>query len=184
MSNQRQSEKRMRILAAARELFLRQGLRATTMEAIAKSAGMAKPTLYAEYSDKDAVFLAILEQLVADKLESFETELDRPGPLLERIGGALAAEFGVIASALAGSPHVEELFSAHRQGASLFAASERIVRDRLSDELAKAGIADAERLARLVFDASFGVAQKSIAAETLAADLKLVVARLLGPDLG
>ncbi|AVF03703.1 MULTISPECIES: TetR/AcrR family transcriptional regulator [Devosia] len=184
MSNQRQSEKRMRILAAARELFLRQGLRATTMEAIAKSAGMAKPTLYAEYSDKDAVFLAILEQLVADKLESFETELDRPGPLLERIGGALAAEFGVIASALAGSPHVEELFSAHRQGASLFAASERIVRDRLSDELAKAGIVDAERLARLVFDASFGVAQKSIAAETLAADLKLVVARLLGPDLG
>ncbi|MVS99279.1 TetR/AcrR family transcriptional regulator [Devosia marina] len=184
MSNERQSEKRMRILAAAREMFLRQGLRATTMEAIAKSAGMAKPTLYAEYSDKDAVFLAVLEQLVADKLTRFETELDRPGPLLERIGDALAAEFEVIASALAGSPHVDELFSAHRQGASLFADSERIVRDRLSNELAKAGAADAERLARLVLDASFGVAQKSIAAETLAADLKLVVARLLGPDLG
>lgn len=184
MSSERQSEKRMRILAAARELFLRQGLRATTMEAIAKSARMAKPTLYAEYSDKDAVFLAILEQLVADKLAGFETELNRPGPLLERIGGALAAEFGVIASALAGSPHAEELFSAHRQGAALFAASERKVHDRLSDELAKAGVADAERLARLVLDASFGVAQKSIAAETLAADLKLVAARLLGPDLG
>jgi len=184
MSSERQSEKRMRILAAARELFLRQGLRATTMEAIARSAGMAKPTLYAEYSDKDAVFLAILERLVADKLASFEAALNRPGPLLERIGTALAAEFGVIASALAGSSHVDELFSAHRQGAEIFAASERKVRERLSSELAKAGVAEAERLARLVLDAGFGVAQKSIAAETLSADLKLVATRLLGPELG
>ncbi len=183
MSSERHLEKRARILLAARDLFLRQGLRATTMEAIAKSAGMAKPTLYAEYSDKDAVFLAILEQLVADKLASFEAELDRPGSLLERIGGALAAEFGVIASALAGSPHVDELFSAHRQGAALFAASERVVHARVSAELAGAGVTDAERMTRLVLDACFGVAQKSIAAETLAADVKLVATRLLGPEL-
>ena len=43
---------------------------------------------------------------------------------------------------------------------------------------------DAARLARLLLDASFGVAQKSIAAETLADDLKLLAARLLGPELG
>ena len=66
MTSDRHLEKRERILAAARELFLRQGLRATSMEAIARGAGMAKPTLYAEFADKDAVFLAILEQLVAD----------------------------------------------------------------------------------------------------------------------
>ena len=184
MTSDRHLEKRERILAAARALFLRQGLRATSMEAIAKGAGMAKPTLYAEFADKDAVFLAILEQLVADKLASFEAAIAGPGPLAERIGVALAAEFGVIAAAIAGSPHVDELFSAHRQAAALFAASDRKVRTRLETELAAAGVGDAARLARLLLDASFGVAQKSIAAETLADDLKLLAARLLGPELG
>jgi AcrR family transcriptional regulator len=183
MSTERHREKRERILAAARELFLRQGLRATTMEAIARGAGMAKPTLYAEFADKDAVFLAILEQLVADKQASFDTAMSGSEPLAERIGMALAAEFGVIAAAIATSPHVDELFSAHRQASALFAASDRKVRNRLEAELAQAGIADAARLARLVLDASFGVAQKSIAAETLADDLRLVAARLLGPEL-
>jgi AcrR family transcriptional regulator len=184
MSVDRHSEKRVRILEAARDLFLRQGLRATTMEAIAKGAGMAKPTLYAEFPDKDAVFLAILEHLVADKLASFEAAMVGPGPLSERIGKALAAEFGVIAAAIATSPHVDELFSAHKQATALFAASDRKVRSRLEAELTQAGIADAERLARLVLDASYGVAQKSIAADTLADDLKLLAARLLGPELG
>ena len=86
MSTERHREKRERILAAARELFLRQGLRATTMEAIARGAGMAKPTLYAEFADKDAVFLAILEQLVADKQARFDTAMSGSEPLAERIG--------------------------------------------------------------------------------------------------
>jgi AcrR family transcriptional regulator len=183
MTSDRHLEKRERILAAARELFLRQGLRATSMEAIAKGAGMAKPTLYAEFADKDAVFLAILEQLVANKLASFEAAMAGPEPLAERIGKALAAEFGVIAAAIAGSPHVDELFSAHRQATALFAASDLRVRTRLETELAGANVGDAARLARLLLDASFGVAQKSIAADTLAYDLKLLAARLLGPEL-
>jgi AcrR family transcriptional regulator len=183
MSADRHWEKRERILAAARDLFLRQGLRATTMEAIAKGAGMAKPTLYAEFPDKDAVFLAILEQLVADKLASFEAAMAGPGPLAERIGVALAAEFGVIAAAIVTSPHVDELFSAHKQATALFAASDHKVRTRLEAELAGANVGDPARLARLLLDASFGVAQKSIAADTLADDLKLLAARLLGPEL-
>ncbi|WP_297104144.1 TetR/AcrR family transcriptional regulator [uncultured Devosia sp.] len=183
MSTDRHSEKRARILDAAQELFLHQGLRATTMEAIAKAARMAKATLYAEFSDKDAIFLAILEQLIAEKLVRFEAGLAAPGPLVDRIGAALAAEFGVIAEALAGSAHTEELFSAHRLGSALFAASDRTVRERVTTELAAAGVADPARLARLVLDASYGVAQKSIAAETLAEDLVLVARRLLGPEL-
>jgi AcrR family transcriptional regulator len=184
MTTDRHLEKRERILSAARELFLRQGLRATTMEAIAKGAGMAKPTLYAEFPDKDSVFLAILERLVADKLASFEAAMNGAEPLSERIGKALAAEFGVIAAAIAGSPHVDELFSAHKQATALFAASDRKVRTRLEAELAGARVGDPARLARLLLDASFGVAQKSIAADTLADDLRLLAARLLGPELG
>ena len=183
MQDARQAEKRERILSAARELFLRHGLRATSMEAIARAAGMAKPTLYAQFADKDAVFLAILEALIADKQASFAAAMEASLPLPERIGAALAAEFGVIATAIAGSAHVDELFSAHRQGASLFAESDRKVRSRLETELTAAGAKEPVRLARLLLDAAFGVAQKSIAAESLEDDLKLLARRLVEPAL-
>ena len=39
--------------------MLRDGLRGTTMEAIARQAGIAKATLYAQYPDKEAVFVGI-----------------------------------------------------------------------------------------------------------------------------
>ena len=39
--------KRETILRAASTLFLKHGLRGTSMEAIARAAGIAKPTLYA-----------------------------------------------------------------------------------------------------------------------------------------
>ena len=52
--------KREAILAAARTLFLKHGLRGTSMEAIAREAGIAKPTLYAYFPDKAAIFSALL----------------------------------------------------------------------------------------------------------------------------
>ena len=59
-------ERRARIVDAARHLILRQGLRATTMEAIAREARIAKPTLYGYFPDKEAVFAAIIQALVDD----------------------------------------------------------------------------------------------------------------------
>lgn len=175
--------KRERVLDAARKLFLRNGLRGTTMEAIAREARIAKPTLYAHFPDKDAVFLAILEQLLADKAAAFEAGLKGDGPVEARIGAALAAEFAVIATALAGSPHVDELFAAHRQGAELFRQSDEWVATRLQAELAAAGVTEAAALARLLLDASFGLAQKAIGRSDLGADIRLLATRLIGPAL-
>ena len=175
--------KRDRILDAARELFLRNGLRGTTMEAIAREARIAKPTLYAHFPDKDAVFLAILEQLLAAKLAAFEAGLAGDGPIERRIGAALAAEFAVIADALGASPHADELFSAHRQGAELFRRSDERVMARLQAELTQAGAADAPALARLLLDAAFGLAQKAIGRADLGADIRLLASRLISPAL-
>ena len=175
--------KRERVLDAARNLFLRNGLRGTTMEAIAREARIAKPTLYAHFPDKDAVFLAIVEQLLAAKFAAFEAGLDGDGPVEDRVGAALAAEFAVIAAVLAGSPHANELFAAHRQGAELFRQSDERVVNRLRAELAEAGIAEAPALARLLLDASFGLAQKAIGRTDLGADIRLLATRLIGPAL-
>lgn len=49
-----------RILDAAYALFLTFGLRRTTIEDIAKRAGIGRPTLYRRFGDKDAVMQAVI----------------------------------------------------------------------------------------------------------------------------
>lgn len=179
----RTADKRDKLLDAARELFLRQGLRATSMEAIARAAGVAKPTLYAYFPDKDAVFLAIVAQVLADKTRAFSAGLAGPGPLEARIGAALAAEFAVISQAIGASPHADEFFAAHRASAALVAEAETEVVAQLVATLKEAGIADAARLARLLLDACFGLAQKNNGRDTLGEDIRLLARRLIAPEL-
>ena len=49
------------IVDAARELFLERGYAATTMDAIAKEAGVAVSTVYAIYKNKRNILRAIRE---------------------------------------------------------------------------------------------------------------------------
>lgn len=55
------AENRLRIAASARCLFARQGYGATSIEAIAREAGVAVPTFYAMYGSKRAVLFALLD---------------------------------------------------------------------------------------------------------------------------
>src|SRR5437763_5409073 len=57
---------RARILAVARELFYRDGIRAVGVDAIAAAAGTNKMTLYRHFASKDALVSAYLEQLAAE----------------------------------------------------------------------------------------------------------------------
>jgi AcrR family transcriptional regulator len=54
---------RDRILAAARDLFYRHGIRAVGVEAIAEAAGTNKMTLYRHFASKDALVAEYLRQL-------------------------------------------------------------------------------------------------------------------------
>lgn len=53
------------ILSTARTLFLEQGFETTTMEAIAKQAGIPRSTLYKRYPDK----ISILEAVVYERIQ-------------------------------------------------------------------------------------------------------------------
>src|SRR5690242_19122233 len=58
---------RERILAAARELFYRDGIRAVGVEAVAAAAGTNKMTLYRHFASKDALIAAYLRQLATEE---------------------------------------------------------------------------------------------------------------------
>lgn len=58
---------RERILAAASELFYRQGIRAVGVDAIAEAAGTNKMTLYRHFASKDELVAEYLRRLWAEK---------------------------------------------------------------------------------------------------------------------
>lgn len=62
------------VTRAARKLFLDQGFSATSMDAIAKAAGVSKATLYAYFPSKEALFAS----LIMAECESLQRHLPLP----------------------------------------------------------------------------------------------------------
>ncbi len=68
------------ILTAARELFLNAGYGNTSMDAVAKHAGVSKSTLYAHFENKEQLFGAVVgsvRQRLQDALTSVSTDDER-----------------------------------------------------------------------------------------------------------
>jgi TetR/AcrR family transcriptional repressor of mexJK operon len=57
-----------RIVEVAMQLFIERGFDATSIDAVAEAAGVSKPTLYARYRDKRALFEAVLKERVREWL--------------------------------------------------------------------------------------------------------------------
>ncbi len=70
---------RERILAAASDLFYRQGIRAVGVDAIAEAAGTNKMTLYRHFESKDALVAEYLRRL-AGRSEAFWAHIQRENP--------------------------------------------------------------------------------------------------------
>ena len=61
---------REHLLDAARELFARDGYDATSIEAVLRRSGVSRGSLYHHFSDKKALFEAVLHRLQAEVVES------------------------------------------------------------------------------------------------------------------
>lgn len=72
--------KRSAILQAATTLFLGQGFAGTSMDAVAKQAGVSKLTVYSHFSDKETLFSSAIEAKCHNLLPMpiFELEPDLP----------------------------------------------------------------------------------------------------------
>jgi len=74
------------IVAAARELFLRQGYHETTLEEIAHHAEFGKGTIYNYFASKEDLFLAICDQLIGEMEEiARRTLIEGEGPGRQRL---------------------------------------------------------------------------------------------------
>ena len=58
------------ILKGAMKEFLAHGYAATSMDKIAKTAGVSKATLYSHFGDKEGLFNAVMQDLAKDKFQT------------------------------------------------------------------------------------------------------------------
>lgn len=175
--------RRRHIVETSRSLILRDGLRGTTMEAIAREAEVAKATLYSYFPDKDAVVAAVVETLLGELNEAFEIGMAGGGDLSERLGHALSNQFNVLANALAGSPHATELMSEHRRAGIKLREQEHLTERLITEVLDTAGVNDAPVLSHVLISSAYGIALKTLEADRRTHAIMLVCRRVLAPAL-
>jgi AcrR family transcriptional regulator len=79
------------ILEAASAVFAQTGLEAARMEDIAAAAGVSKGALYLHFKNKDALIIALGEQIFMHELAGYRAALNAPGPIRERLQGLARA---------------------------------------------------------------------------------------------
>ena len=145
---------RERIVAAACDLFYRQGIRAVGVDAIAEAAGTNKMTLYRHFASKDELVAECLRHVAAkadalwDRIEAAHP--DNPRAQLKAwvaaMSGHLQEERGC-----AMCNAVAELPDRTHPARAVIEAFKRGQRDRLARLCAAAGAAQAELLADELF---------------------------------
>ena len=164
--------------------MLKHGFRNTSMEAIARAAAVAKPTLYAYFPDKSAIFTELVRRVLAERRSNFLAALADDGDIVARVGTALTAKAKGAMRLLAASPHAAELYGEHdRLGGAMVRAYDDEVSAALEQALSEAGIGRARFLTQLLLATSYGIGHKAQSPAELGPALRLLAERLIRPEL-
>ncbi|OZB18295.1 MAG: hypothetical protein B7X55_05140 [Rhodobacterales bacterium 34-62-10] len=120
-----QDPRRMAILKAAFEAFSLYGFRRTSMEDIARAAGMSRAALYLHYRNKEDIFRSLTQFYYDDAVAQVTAVLAQDLPCEQALAQAFKAQAGQIFDALLASPHGDELLDTkYAHGADIAQAGE------------------------------------------------------------
>jgi AcrR family transcriptional regulator len=77
-----------RILDAARKVFLERGFEGASIDEIAEVARSGKPTIYARFRDKRALFTAVVTRDILSRITEFKSEVPTGATIEERLRSA------------------------------------------------------------------------------------------------
>jgi AcrR family transcriptional regulator len=170
------------VTIAALAVFGRYGYQRTSMDLIAKAAGISRPALYQHFSGKDGVFRAAGERIADELISTAGTAAAADAPTAERLYRALAAKLDfaagpvdpgfrgdLIAEASARLPDLQASMKARHA-----AVIEKILHSAADIDLAEAAI-PAGDVAVVLLDALTGIAQQDEPAEELRRRLRQMV---------
>lgn len=90
-TRERSAEIETRILDAAKAIFLERGLGGASIDEIASLARAGKPTIYARYANKEALFVATVKRELLANMGHVQAEMPRDGEVEDRIRQIAAA---------------------------------------------------------------------------------------------
>jgi AcrR family transcriptional regulator len=134
------ADKSARILKAALDLFIRYGIKRTSIDDIAREAGIAKGTLYLYYKSKDALFAAVAETICAERLAMAREASAGTGSMVDRLVAILDSQFGVMCRLIAESPHVAELTESRAFAAATYDKHDRDIEALIEEVLSLDGV--------------------------------------------
>lgn len=138
------SERQDTILDAAFHAFSTYGYRRTSMDDIAKGAGLSRSALYLTYRNKEDIFRSLAIRYFDEAIRDMTAALDRPGQSPEQaLLAAFVAKDGKFMEAVLSTPHGEELMDAgFSVTGDLAAAGEARMADVLAQWLARSPLPD------------------------------------------
>src|SRR5689334_23132155 len=85
MAPVRDVDRRRQIVDAARACFLRFGYAKTSLDDIAKQAGLSRPLLYRKFKNKEEIFAAVFESVFEARYPAAEAVLEGPGSKRDKL---------------------------------------------------------------------------------------------------
>lgn len=169
---EQQAHTRRALLEAATRVFSRHGLAQGSVEQVAAEAGFTKGAFYANFRSKEELFLAILDERFAERVQAIDELMARGGPMEEQAaaGGAEFQDY------VRGEPEWERLFFEFAAHAArddgfrrAFVARCRTLADRIAEAVAQRageeGVVppgDPELFALAIYSAGNGVALQQL----------------------
>jgi AcrR family transcriptional regulator len=159
MTRTKSDDKRATILDAAIGLFSRYGFKRTSIDDVAREAGIAKGTVYLYFENKEVLFTEVCRHVARVFLDRTEAAFDSDAPVVERVLAILRAKFTYLYEIVHASPHAAEIIQSKNQvAAEIFVAAD----ERYLDLLARA-LATANRKGALAL-AAVGMSPRAAAA--------------------
>ena len=81
----KKEQTRLAIVAAAVDLFSRKGYEKTSIEDLAKTAGIGKSTVYTYFKAKEEIFLAFCDEELEYSFSTLRERVDPDAPLIEQL---------------------------------------------------------------------------------------------------
>ena len=132
-----EGERIEKILDAAYTCFTRHGVRRTTMDDIAREAGMSRPAVYQYVHNKQDAFRRLAQRLLDRALAGARTAVRTDGPLGDRLAAVLESKVALARDLWRDSPaHAAELLGEDaRLSADLIDGYNSAMRDLLTEAI-------------------------------------------------
>ncbi len=181
-------DKKSRILAAARSVFLRYGFKRVSMNDIAEAAGVSRPALYVLFKNKEEIFIEAYLRWVDETIAQVESAMAQTALPKEKLARAFeiwaVGPFEMTRASLAADELVNCNFAfaeaSRNQGYATFEATIAPVVANLSETLPPASRIAPDRIAHVLVSAVRGFKQSAATPD----DMRRLIDELLQLSFG